>query len=116
VLDLFFDLLYLPPHEAQHRLDIVLIGPWGSLQAAFFHLLHLQQLVAPLTQRGQCLRLGIGQRTPDASAGAGGLHNGAGYRSTPIAVWLSFTHWRWKFLAESMVALPLVLPPTVLGF
>ena len=35
---------------------------------------------------------------------------------TPIAVWLSFTRWRWKFLAESVVALPLVLPPTVLGF
>jgi molybdate transport system permease protein len=35
---------------------------------------------------------------------------------TPIAVWLSFTHWRWKFFAESIVALPLVLPPTVLGF
>src|SRR5271169_1030701 len=35
---------------------------------------------------------------------------------TPIAVWLSFSRWRWKFLAESVVALPLVLPPTVLGF
>jgi molybdate transport system permease protein len=34
---------------------------------------------------------------------------------TPMAVWLSFTRWRWKFLAESTVALPLVLPPTVLG-
>jgi molybdate transport system permease protein len=34
----------------------------------------------------------------------------------PIAVWLSFTRWRWKFFAESIVALPLVLPPTVLGF
>lgn len=34
----------------------------------------------------------------------------------PIAAWLSFTHWRWKFLIESVVALPLVLPPTVLGF
>jgi molybdate transport system permease protein len=35
---------------------------------------------------------------------------------TPIAVWLSFTRWRWKFFAESVVALPLVLPPTLLGF
>jgi len=35
---------------------------------------------------------------------------------TPIATWLSFTRWRWKFLIESVVALPLVLPPTVLGF
>jgi len=34
----------------------------------------------------------------------------------PIAAWLSFTRWRWKFLIESVVALPLVLPPTVLGF
>jgi molybdate transport system permease protein len=34
----------------------------------------------------------------------------------PIAYWLTFTRWRWKFLAESVVALPLVLPPTVLGF
>jgi molybdate transport system permease protein len=36
--------------------------------------------------------------------------------SLPIAYWLSSTAWRWKFLAESVVALPLVLPPTVLGF
>src|SRR5271167_5168691 len=35
---------------------------------------------------------------------------------TPIALWLSFTRWRWKFFIESIVALPLVLPPTVLGF
>src|SRR5271168_1424358 len=35
---------------------------------------------------------------------------------TPIAAWLSFTRWRYKFFAESIVALPLVLPPTVLGF
>lgn len=34
----------------------------------------------------------------------------------PIAYWLTFSKWRWKFLIESVVALPLVLPPTVLGF
>ena len=34
----------------------------------------------------------------------------------PIAYWLTFSKWRWKFLVESIVALPLVLPPTVLGF
>src|SRR3974377_868181 len=34
----------------------------------------------------------------------------------PIAYWLTFSARRWKFLAEAMVALPLVLPPTVLGF
>lgn len=34
----------------------------------------------------------------------------------PIAYWLTFSHRRWKFLIESVVALPLVLPPTVLGF
>ncbi|MBI3600398.1 MAG: molybdate ABC transporter permease subunit [Nitrospinae bacterium] len=34
----------------------------------------------------------------------------------PIAYWISFSKWRWKFLIEAVVALPLVLPPTVLGF
>ncbi|HXY01002.1 MAG TPA: molybdate ABC transporter permease subunit [Candidatus Limnocylindrales bacterium] len=36
--------------------------------------------------------------------------------SLPFAYWLAFTAWRGKFLVESVVALPLVLPPTVLGF
>ncbi len=35
---------------------------------------------------------------------------------TPIAWWLSQTENRLKVLIESVVALPLVLPPTVLGF
>src|SRR5260370_28068625 len=34
----------------------------------------------------------------------------------PIAYWLTYSRWRWKFLAEAAVALPIVLPPTVLGF
>src|SRR6476660_1127179 len=34
----------------------------------------------------------------------------------PVAYWLSQTRWRGKFLVESVIALPLVLPPTVLGF
>ena len=34
----------------------------------------------------------------------------------PIAYWVSFSRQRWKFIVESVVALPLVLPPTVLGF
>jgi len=34
----------------------------------------------------------------------------------PLAYWLAFSRWRWKFLPEAVVALPLVLPPTVLGF
>src|SRR5438445_8537070 len=34
----------------------------------------------------------------------------------PVAYWLAFSTWRGKFLLEAMVALPLVLPPTVLGF
>jgi molybdate transport system permease protein len=34
----------------------------------------------------------------------------------PIACWLAFSPRRWKFLVEAIVALPLVLPPTVLGF
>ena len=35
---------------------------------------------------------------------------------TPLAWWLSRTRWRFRFLIEALVALPLVLPPTVLGF
>lgn len=34
----------------------------------------------------------------------------------PIAYWLAQSRWRGKFLVEAVVALPLVLPPTVLGF
>jgi len=35
---------------------------------------------------------------------------------TPIAWWLARSRWRFKFIFEAIVALPLVLPPTVLGF
>src|SRR5690242_13441834 len=34
----------------------------------------------------------------------------------PLAYWLAFSGWRGKFVVEAIVALPLVLPPTVLGF
>jgi molybdate transport system permease protein len=34
----------------------------------------------------------------------------------PLAYWLAVSAWRGKFLVEAVVALPLVLPPTVLGF
>lgn len=34
----------------------------------------------------------------------------------PVAYWITYSRWRWKFLAEAIVALPIVLPPTVLGF
>ncbi len=34
----------------------------------------------------------------------------------PVAYWLTFSRWRWKFLVEAAVSLPIVLPPTVLGF
>ena len=34
----------------------------------------------------------------------------------PIAHWIAFSRWRGKFLVEALVALPIVLPPTVLGF
>jgi molybdate transport system permease protein len=34
----------------------------------------------------------------------------------PLARWLAFSRWRWKFLVEAVVGLPIVLPPTVLGF
>jgi len=36
--------------------------------------------------------------------------------ATPIAWWLARTRARWRAVAEAAVALPLVLPPTVLGF
>jgi molybdate transport system permease protein len=34
----------------------------------------------------------------------------------PLAYWIAFSRRRWKFLVEAVVALPIVLPPTVLGF
>src|SRR3954447_6737911 len=34
----------------------------------------------------------------------------------PVAYWLTYSPRRWKFLVEAVVALPLVLPPTVLGY
>jgi molybdate transport system permease protein len=38
------------------------------------------------------------------------------FLGTPLAWWLARTQWRFKFLLEALIALPLVLPPTVLGF
>ena len=35
---------------------------------------------------------------------------------TPIAWWLARSRWRWKDVVAAFVAIPLVLPPTVLGF
>ena len=35
---------------------------------------------------------------------------------TPLAWWLSRTQFRGKALVEALIALPLVLPPTVIGF
>lgn len=34
----------------------------------------------------------------------------------PLAYWLATSRWRGRFVIEAIVALPLVLPPTVLGF
>jgi len=34
----------------------------------------------------------------------------------PVAYWLTYSRWRSKFLVEAIVGLPMVLPPTVLGF
>ena len=34
----------------------------------------------------------------------------------PLAFWLANTRWKGRFLVEAIVALPIVLPPTVLGF
>ena len=36
--------------------------------------------------------------------------------SIPIAYWLAFTRSRIKPILETLVSMPLVLPPTVLGF
>jgi hypothetical protein len=36
--------------------------------------------------------------------------------SLPLAHWIVFSRKRWTFLVEAVVSLPLVLPPTVLGF
>lgn len=35
---------------------------------------------------------------------------------TPLAWWLAHSRWRYKVVIEAVIALPLVLPPTVLGF
>ena len=34
----------------------------------------------------------------------------------PLGYWLAFSARRWKFFVEALVSLPIVLPPTVLGF
>lgn len=34
----------------------------------------------------------------------------------PLAYWLTTRRYRWTFLIEALVSLPIVLPPTVLGF
>jgi molybdate transport system permease protein len=36
--------------------------------------------------------------------------------AVPLAAWLAFTRRRWAVVIEAIVALPLVLPPTVLGY
>ena len=38
------------------------------------------------------------------------------FLSIPLAYWLAFTKSRSKFIVETLVSLPLILPPTVLGF
>ena len=38
------------------------------------------------------------------------------FAGVPIAYWLATSTWRGKFLVEAVVSMPLVLPPTVLGF
>ena len=36
--------------------------------------------------------------------------------AVPLAAWLTWTRRRWAVVVEALVALPLVLPPTVLGY
>jgi molybdate transport system permease protein len=38
------------------------------------------------------------------------------FLSMPLAYWLAFTKSRSKYVVETLVSLPLILPPTVLGF
>ncbi len=34
----------------------------------------------------------------------------------PLAWWIANARWRWTFIVEAVVALPIILPPTVVGF
>ena len=34
----------------------------------------------------------------------------------PLAYWVAFSQRKWKYLIEPLISMPLVLPPTVLGF
>jgi molybdate transport system permease protein len=34
----------------------------------------------------------------------------------PLAYWLATTRWRGRFVVEALTSLPIILPPTVLGF
>ena len=34
----------------------------------------------------------------------------------PLGYWLAYSRQRWKIAAEAVISLPMVLPPTVLGF
>jgi len=34
----------------------------------------------------------------------------------PLAYWVAFTPRKWKYIIEPLISMPLVLPPTVLGF
>jgi molybdate transport system permease protein len=34
----------------------------------------------------------------------------------PLAYWIATTRWRFRFLVEATVSLPIILPPTVVGF
>ncbi len=36
--------------------------------------------------------------------------------SIPLAYWLAYSRHRWKIAVEALVSLPMVLPPTVIGF
>jgi len=36
--------------------------------------------------------------------------------SLPLAYWLAYSNARYKFIVEALVSLPLILPPSVLGF
>jgi molybdate transport system permease protein len=33
----------------------------------------------------------------------------------PVAYWLSYSRFKLKFIAETLISMPMVLPPTVMG-
>lgn len=87
-------------------------------------------------EQAPIIKLRRGPRLPESETQAGTLYDGAvnweAFALTarlamivaaalvvigiPLAYWITYSRWRWKFLIEALVAMPLILPPTVLGY